>query len=527
MDFREAIMDRKLLLSRRLLLQGSAGAGLLAAIAPYALAQSQKTLRVRVYADINSIDPAFAMTTETDGNFIMAVYSRLITYKAGEKWDWRLDAAEQIEQVDPTHVNFTLKSGIKWTGGFGEMTAEDVKFSFERIADPDLKSSYHGDWAALDHVEVTGERTGTIVLKRPFAALFSTTLPWAAGNILCKKAVEAAGGEIRTSSPASSGAYYLKEWLPGQRIVLARNPDYYGTPGAFDEIHMLPIGEDKTAELSFEAGDLDYTDISASSVPRYSDNPPANGSLQVRPTETYYWIGMNTEHELFKDSRVRKAVQLAVNVDEIIDAAFFGVTPRATGIIAPGMIGHRKQNIVESQDLEQAKSLMAASSFPNGFGCTLSVLNQTERVNACLMIKEQLAQIGIDVTVIPYDSATYWSLGLERDGDYWKDLQLMFLRYTSAPDPSWATVWFTCDQVGIYNWERWCHEEYSKLHEEALIEFDSQKRHEMYVRMQDLMEESGAYVFVTHDAGAALCSDQVIPANMPNNRAILHEFKPA
>ena len=103
----------------------------------------------------------------------------------------------------------------------------------------------------------------------------------------------------------------------------------------------------------------------------------------------------------------------------------------------------------------------------------------------------------------------------------------MFLRYTSAPDPSWATVWFTCEQVGIYNWERWCNEEYTRLHHEALKESDPQKRHPIYVRMQDLMEESGAYIFVTYDAGASLSRNTVKPSNLPNNRAILSEFKPA
>ena len=514
-------------IGRRSLMQGSAMLALVLASGRLAHGQAGKVLRVRTYSDITSIDPAFLMATESDGNITMAIYNRLVTYKPGETWQWTLDAAEQIEQVDPTHVSFKLRPGIKWTNGFGEMSAEDVKFSFERIADPANKSPYQGDWAALDHVEVVDTLSGVIVLKEPYAPLFFTTLPWSAGSILCKKAVEAAGGDINTTSPASSGPYFFKEWTPKQRIVLGRNPDYFGEPAAFDEIHMLPINEDKTAEAGFIAGEIDYTDISASSVPTFRAAMPEGAQLLLRPTETYYWIGMNTEHALFKDERVRKAVQLAVNIDEVLAGAFSGVTPRATGIIAPGLVGYRASNLVAGPDLEKARALLAEAGVADGFKCTLSVLNQTDRVSACQILQAQLAQIGIEVEILPYDSGTYWSLGLEKDGDYWKDLQLMFLRYTSAPDPSWATVWFTCEQVGIYNWERWCNEEYTKLHHDALKEPDPAKRQPVYERMQDLMEESGAYIFVTYDAGAALCRTSVMPANMPNNRAILQQFKPA
>jgi peptide/nickel transport system substrate-binding protein len=513
--------------TRRTFLTTSIGASLSALAPATARAQSQKILRVRTYGDINSLDPAHLVSTESDGNIAYSIYSNLITYEPSETWKWRLDAAESIDQVDPTHIRFKLRPGIKWTGGFGEMTADDVKFSFERVADPATKSEYQADWAALDHVEVTDKYGGTIVLKVPYSPLFTTTLPWGTGHILSRKAVEAVGGSFSTQPPATSGPYFFKTWTPKQKIVLARNPDYFGQPAAFDEIHILPITEDKTAELAFEAGEIDYTQISVSSIPHYRDNPPKNGQLLVRPSETYYWIGMNTSHELFRDIRVRQAIQHGVDVDEILSAAFFNVTPRATGIVAPGLIGHRDANLIKGPNLDMARKLLAEAGKPEGFTCTLSVLNQSDRVAACEVIQSQLARIGVKVEIRPYDSGAYWSLGAEKDGDQWKDLQLMFLRYTSAPDPSWATVWFTCEQVGIFNWERWCNEEYTRLHNDALKESDPAKRHPMYVRMQDLMEESGAYIFVTHEATAAFCRTSVLPANMPNNRAIMSLFQPA
>jgi len=511
-------------ITRRRLIGGVSGAVAAGALGTPARAQAE-VLRVRSYVDIGKLDPLFMVSRETDGALCDAIYSRLIRYESGTAWQWQLDAAEQIEQVDATHVRFRLRPGIMFSNGYGTMTAEDVQYSFERYLDPALDSPYKGDWTALDRVEIEDELSGTIVLKEPYAPLFTTTLPWSAGYILSKRAIEEVGGVFDVTPPAMSGAFLLSEWVPGQRIGLVRNEDYYGARSPFDEIVMLPIGDDKAAEIAFEAGEIDYTNVSASSIASMVADPPEGGQIQVRPSETYFWIGMNVEHPLFTDQRVRQAVQYAVDVDEIIEAAFFGITPRATGLVAPGMIGHREANLISGPDLDKARALLAEAGHPDGFDTTISVLNQTDRVAAAQVIQAQLAQIGIRVEVLAYESGTYWSLGNDRDGDDWKDLQLMFLRFTSAPDPGWATVWFTCDQVGLWNWERWCNEEYSNLNAEAARTSDPDSRNAMYVAMQDLMEESGAYIFVTHEATAVLYRDGIVPGNRPNNDTQLSDFR--
>ncbi|WP_164744622.1 oligopeptide/dipeptide ABC transporter ATP-binding protein [Nioella ostreopsis] len=123
-----------------------------------------------------------------------AIYNKLIQYTPGRDWGWQLDAATMIEQVDDTHINFVLRDDIGFTNGFGAMSAEDVKFSFERIIDDALESTNRPDWGPLSHVEVTGERTGTIVLNNAFQPLWSITLPYIAGNIVSKNAFGSVGG---------------------------------------------------------------------------------------------------------------------------------------------------------------------------------------------------------------------------------------------------------------------------------------------------------------------------------------------
>ena len=106
-------------------------------------------------------------------------------------------------QKSPTEIEFELHDWLEWTGDFGPVTADDVKFSFERVADPANTSAWAYAFDAMDKVEVTGDRTGIIHLKVPSAPFWVTTLPYYMGHIVSRKAVENAGGKFTTEVPAS------------------------------------------------------------------------------------------------------------------------------------------------------------------------------------------------------------------------------------------------------------------------------------------------------------------------------------
>jgi peptide/nickel transport system substrate-binding protein len=510
-------------LNRRQILAAMAAAGLSPAFyQKAALSADGKILRVRSYADIQNLDPAYRKGAPED-DVMRNIFIGLAEMTPGDTWQWRKDAASRLEQVDPTHIEFTLMDGLSWSDGHGPVTADDVKFSFERMIDPKVDSPYKGDWEALDHVEVKDEKSGTIVLKAPFPPLWNVGLVFGSGRIVSRKAVEAAGGRFDTKPPAQCGRYLLKEWQPKQKVVLARNPDWKGEAPYFDEVHVIPIEDEKTAELGLEAGDLDYTWIAASSIPRYRQTPPKGGKLAVKPSLAYVWLGMNVESPPFDKLEVRRAIQQAIDVPSVLDAAYFGAAAPATGIIAPGLPGHREKTIY-SYNPDAARELLKKAGVSD-FECTLAVLNTTEFASAAQAVQANLAELGVKVTIQQHDSGTFWSLGDQKSGDSWKKLQLIINRFSMQPDPAFATDWFTPEQIGVWNWERWNSPEFGELNKKAKIELDVKKRAEMYARMQDLMEESGAYVFLTHGAVGVGYSDKIDPSLMPNGNPIFHSFK--
>lgn len=491
------------------------------------LAEGQTILKVRGYGDFHSLDPGIAANFYEE-NITSTIYNKLIAYKPGDEWEWQPQAAESIEQLDPTHIAFTLKPGIMFTNDFGEMTADDVKYSFERIIDPKLESPIKGDWAMLDEVRVKDKYSGVIVLKKPFQALWMTTLPYMAGNIISKKATEKVGGRYSTEPPCCSGPYVLKSWTPKQKTVLARNPLWKGDKPDFDEIHIFPIDDEKTAEIAFEAGDIDWTRVSLSSFENLKSKPPANSTTEFHPSLYYVWVGMNMDNEMLKDKRVRQAVQYAIDVPSILEAAYFGVAKPATGIIPPGLIGHRPENLIPREaKIEKARKLLKEAGFANGISLTLDCQNKAARTTAAQVIQATVAQAGIRIQINQHDSGSFWSLGDESKGDRWKKVQLFLMRFSSAPDPYYATQWFTKEQVGVWNWERFRNDEYNELHMKAAAEPDPQKRDKMYRRMQDLMEMSGAYLFITHEGNPVIYRNTIVPAMRPDGLPLLRYFKKA
>lgn len=505
------------------LVAGAAGLGLYPGPLLSQVSAEGGRLRARTPADITNLDPAY-WTSGTDALVMECLFAYSMQFETGtDELTARPLALKSVAVIDDTHIGFELREGILYTDDYGEMTAEDAKFSWERIADPANQSPYAADWAALDHVEVTGTHSGVITLKTPFAPLFTTTLPATGGIILPQAAIEAAGGRFSTRPPVYSGPYRIADWQPRTRLLLERNPDFTLFETEFDVIELLPIEDPKTAELGFEGGDLDYTRTSISSMTRLADSAPRGGSFTRQTGLNYYWLGMNEANPALADPRIRRAIQHGIARDMVVEAAFLGAAEPAAGIIAPGLPGHREANLYD-YDPDAARALLAEAD-ATGLRLTLSVQQTAEDLATAQIVQALLADIGVDVQIDQYETGSFWSLGVEADGDQWQDLQLFLFTFTMQPDPSWATIWFTSEQVGVWNWQRFSNPDFDRLNTEAATELDPEKRAAMYIEMQDIMEESGDFVFLTFEPVGTLTAAGIIPALRPDGWPILPRFR--
>jgi peptide/nickel transport system substrate-binding protein len=194
-------------------------------------------------------------------------------------------------------------------------------------------------------------------------------------------------------------------------------------------VHVFPIEDEKTAEIAFGAGQLDYTTISLSSLPELKANPPAGTRIDERPAMSYIWLGMNVDNPALRDIRVRKAIQKAVDVDAVLEAAYFGVAESSTGIIAPSLPGHRG---IAPPARPRRRTGAARGGGRGEPRAHPRHPEQDERTSAAQVIQANLADLGIAIEIRPHDSGTLRALGDESAGEASDALPIRLLGLSQA-----------------------------------------------------------------------------------------------
>ena len=501
-------------ISRRGLLRAGAafaGASAIGLGFPRKVFAARDRVVVRLDRDVQNLDPPFRIGS-VEGNIMRSVCRRLVMFKPATL-EWENDAAAEISQPDAKLIEFTLKPGIMFQGGFGELTAEDVKFSFERfnLPDPDgKKSAYAKDWGALETVDVTGKYSGRLILKNPAPAIWLIAISDVSGCIVSQRAFEKLGVKASTQL-YGAGPYKVAEWIPNQRIVLEADGGYMGPRPYFREVVLKPVQDPKTAELAFRADEIDFTRIEPTSAEEMAKDPSA--VIIKKDSINYIWIGINVEKAPYTDIRVRQAIRKAIDVDEAILAGYNGTVSRAKSLLAPGLLGNWRDAPVHRRDVAGAKKLLAQAGHPNGFKTRLTLLNKAAYKTMGVAVQAHLAEVGIDVELDVLDGGSYWSMG---KGDAGKNLELSLQRFGGKVDPSFQTQWFVSEQTGVWNWQRWQSAEYDRLDKLAGTAVDPDERARHYIRMQQLMDESSAFVWLTHEVNVFARKKWLAPSILPN-----------
>ncbi|MCL2163856.1 MAG: ABC transporter substrate-binding protein [Oscillospiraceae bacterium] len=448
-------------------------------------------LRLRTDYDIQNLDPAFIVRW-VDDTVDRAVMEGLIRYIPNSTETMNVLAEWMEVSEDGLEISFKLKEGIMWQRGYGELTTEDVKFSFERFQDPELGAAYADDWAALDHIEIIDKYQGKIVLSEPQVTLWTTTMPLTSGLIACKQFYEDVGPEGFSTDAVGTGPYLFEEWRPTERMVLKRNPDYWGEQPDWDEIHLIPIIDDTSAEVAFEAGELDFSLITLGSTDLFESNPRYN--VMTIPTLSYGWVGLNMQNPKLQDINVRQAIRYAIDVPSILEAAYFGKAEQARALLPPRVLGYWEDAPLYQRDVEKARGYMAQAGLTS-LDLEIIIESTVEYRTWAEIIQQNLAEIGINLTITPLDPSAFWVAG---EGDKGLELEMFAIMFSAMADPAWFTMWFTSDQVGVWNWMRWPSAEFDELHRRGLSTTDPTERASIYIEMQKLWDEAAHTVWITH-----------------------------
>ncbi len=305
--------------------------------------------------------------------------------------------ATSWKRIDELTWRFTLRQDVKFHNG-NDFTWEDVKFTFQRLKEPYPVSEFLFFGGIVKSVETVDGDPWTIDIKT------TISIPYFVENlhqifIMDKESTEARSiGEVG-QYPIGTGPYKFVEWVKGAYLKLTINEGYWGVLPPIKNAEIMPVTESSTRLAAITTGKVDIMqDVPVELFDTAVTNP--NLEIITRPARRAIYLGLRNEPTFpSSDIRVRRAIYMAINEDEIIEKIMFGHAFPASQIPDPPTVGYDPTIKRLSFDPERAKILLAEAGFPDGFKMKLTGPNDryVRDAQICEAVAKQLAKVGIEV----------------------------------------------------------------------------------------------------------------------------------
>lgn len=404
------------------------------------------------------------------------IYSRLV--EADENMQIHPGLAESWKQLDDKTMQFNLRKGIKFHNG-DDFTAEDVKFSFERMMNSPRIAFV---LPPIERIDIVDDYTVNIVTKTPFGPLLAHLSHPALGMVSKKLLTE--NPEALKEKPIGTGSYKFKEWIYGDKLVLEKNEDFYDkNERRLKYIIFKNVVEASNRAIGLETGEIDIaTPISSVDEENIKNNPKLQ--LLTKPSISYTYIGMNMTKVPLNDIRVRKAINYAIDKQAIIDVILNGNGKIATSPIAPGVFGFTDKTKNYEYNVEKAKELMKEAGYENGFTTSILVFSGEANTQTAEIVQAYLKEIGIDLKIEIVEVSAYWDM-TERG------VHNLFLGswrvVTGDADYGLYAMYHSSAKGGAGNRDFYENEKVDELLDKAKTEIDPETRKKLYEEAQILI----------------------------------------
>lgn len=396
--------------------------------------------------------------------------------------------AEKWEKVDDLTWKIFLRKDATFHNG-EPVTAEAVKFSFDRVNNPDIQCPHKGKLSAFKEVTVVDAHTVTISTEAPYAPglyMLGYYLP-----IVPPKYIAEKGDTEYNMAPVGCGPYKLAKWVRGEEVVLERYDGYYGPKPAYKTVIFKGVPEEASRIAALVTGEADV--ISGVSVQQRKKIMESGKAYLTDQMGVMPYLGLNTYEAPFNDVRVRQAVNHALN-RELVNKAFFDDKAIiCNGPISPRTFGASPNLKPYPHDPEKAKALLKEAGHPDGVDVRLAyptymsqIQEQAEAISAAL------GDAGFRVTLEPFERAVMW----ERYKG--KKHQMFIYWWDDAPEPDRYMYSLFHSQSRDYYYKNPVADVLLDLGRTIL---DRQERAKVYNKLDEVLYEDcpWAYLYVVPD----------------------------
>lgn len=297
---------------------------------------------------------------------------------------------------DQKVYTFKLRKGVKFHDG-STFDCSNVKFSFERAVAPDSTNAQKGLFEPIEKVACPDPGTAVITLKRP-TSNFLFNMAWADAVMFSPASVA-----NNKTKPIGTGPFKFVEWAKGDKVVLERNPNYWGTPPKLSRVTFKFISDPSAAAAAIQAGDVDaFTSFQAAElVNRFKGN--ANLDVKVGNTSGKVILALNNARKPFNDLRVRQALAYAIDRKALIEGSYSGFGTPIGSHYTPVEPGYVDLTGAYPYNPAKARELLKAAGVAPGTTITIKLPPPAYARRGGEIIAAMLADVGITAKLVPLE----------------------------------------------------------------------------------------------------------------------------
>jgi peptide/nickel transport system substrate-binding protein len=423
----------------------------------------------------DTLEPYFPVTNP-DISRVMQLYEPLLRWDAN--YEIEPSVAESVEpNADNTQWTVRIRDGVEFHHG-KTVTAEDVMFSLATVTDPDNPGSGGTELATileLDNSKILDPRTIVLQLNSPYAVL---------DQLLAEYTVGIIPTDFDISHPVGTGPFVYKHFVPGQLSQFVRNENYWDGPPWVDELFIYDFADDAAKVNALLAGQVQSID----NLPSYLAGTIEQQGATPLVSETGAWVPftMRVDVAPFSDVRVRQAMRLIVDRQQMIDQALNGFGVLGNDLYAPFDPAYASHLPQRMQDIDQAKSLLRQAGYEDlEVELVTSTAVGAGGVESANLFVEQARQAGVTVRLNKADPNVFY-------GD-------QYLSWTFAQD-FWNTrnyipqVATSSVKGATYNETHFEDPVFTELVEQAKREPDPERRRRLLHEAQEIEYHTGGYI---------------------------------
>ncbi len=370
------------------------------ALLPSATSFAAKTdLVLGIVLEPPHLDPTAGAAAAIDEIVYANIFEGLT--RIGPKGDVLPALAESWTKSDDGKVyTFKLHKDVKFHDGT-TFDAGDVKFSLDRARNEKSTNAQKGLFAAIDTVESVDPLTVKVTLRQP-SGDFLYNMAWGDAVIVAPESAD-----TNKDKPVGTGPFKLENWAKGSQIVIAKNPDYWGSPAQLNKATFRIIPDPAAATAALLAGDVQAFPVfpSYETIAQFQADP--RFKVVIGTTEGETVMGMNNKKPPFDNVKVRQAIAHAIDRKTVIDGAMFGFGTPIGSFFPPHHPAYLDLTAETAYDSALAKKLLTEAGYPEGFKTTLKLPPPTYARRGGEIIAAQLRDIGIEAEIIPVEWAQW------------------------------------------------------------------------------------------------------------------------